>query len=253
MHILVSNDDGYLAEGLKILVEAISDLGKITVVAPRTNRSGASNSLTLSRPLSIQTADNGFMHVDGTPSDCIHIALTSKILEERPGLVVTGINNGANMGEDTIYSGTLAGATEAFLLGISAIAFSLVGHSWAHLESAAKVTRQIIQHHLSMPLSEKVLLNVNIPSCPFKKLQGIRETRLGKRHFPSPAVPCIRTCGELVYWIGKAGPASDKTIGTDFYAVMNSFVSITPLQTDLTDYKKLDRTRSWLELMQYKA
>ncbi|MEJ2919593.1 5'/3'-nucleotidase SurE, partial [Bordetella avium] len=204
MRILVSNDDGYNAPGLEALVEALSDLGELTVVAPETNHSGASNSLTLNRPLSVRQAANGFLYVNGTPTDCVHVALTG-LMDTRPDLVVSGINNGANLGDDTLYSGTVAAASEAHLFGIPAIAFSLVDKGWEHLESAARAARRIVERQIAAPLGVPALLNVNIPNRRYEDLRGVRVTRLGKRH---PAEPVVRTTtpyGDTVYWIGPVG------------------------------------------------
>lgn len=181
MRILVSNDDGYNAPGLEALVDALSGLGELTVVAPETNHSGASNSLTLNRPLTVRTASNGFVYVNGTPSDCVHVALTG-LMDARPDLVVSGINNGANMGDDTLYSGTVAAASEGYLFGIPSIAFSLVEKGWAHLESAARAARRVVERQIAEPLAAPILLNVNIPNRPYEDMRGLRVTRLGKRH-----------------------------------------------------------------------
>jgi 5'-nucleotidase len=246
MRILISNDDGYSASGLEALVEALRGLGELTVVPPEVNHSGASNSLTVNRPLSVRTAANGFVYINGTPSDCVHIALTGKIVQERPDLVVAGINDGANMGDDTLYSGTVAAATEAYLFGIPAIAFSLVDKGWRHLESAARVARQVVERQLAAPLVAPVLLNVNIPNRPFDNLRGIEVTRLGKRHPAEPVVASFTPYGEPVYWIGPAGLALDGAAGTDFYAIEQGSVSITPLQVDLTHHGQLSQVRTWI-------
>ncbi|OZI44869.1 5'/3'-nucleotidase SurE [Bordetella genomosp. 5] len=244
MRILVSNDDGYNAPGLEALVEALSGLGDITVVAPETNHSGASNSLTLNRPLSVRTAANGFVYVNGTPSDCVHVALTG-LMDARPDLVVSGINNGANMGDDTLYSGTVAAATEGYLFGIPAIAFSLVDKGWEHIESAARAARQIVERQIADPLGAPVLLNVNIPNRRFEDLHGVRVTRLGKRHPSEPVVRSTTPYGEPIYWIGPVGLALDATPGTDFHAVTEGAVSVTPLRLDLTHTGQLDEVRTW--------
>src|SRR5690606_28464526 len=214
------------------------------VVAPETNCSGASNSLTLNRPLSVRQANNGFYYVNGTPSDCVHIALTG-LLDFRPDLVVSGINNGANMGEDTLYSGTVAAATEGYLFGIPAIAFSLVQKGWEHLDSAAKVARKIVEQHTQNPLSAYTLLNVNIPAMPFEDIQEIRVTRLGKRHPSEPVVKTNTPYGEPVYWIGPVGRVSDSAADTDFGAIEQHAVSLTPLRFDLAHYEQLDQIKDW--------
>jgi len=246
MRILVSNDDGYFAPGLETLVAALSGLGEITVVAPETNHSGASNSLTLNRPLSLRQIRAGFYCVNGTPSDCVHVALTG-LLDARPDLVVSGINNGANMGDDTLYSGTVAAATEGYLFGIPAIAFSLVEKNWDHLDAAGTVVRDIVQRQLVEPLDAPVLLNVNIPNRARTAMLGMEVTRLGKRHPSEPVVRTTTPYGETVYWIGRAGNAMDAEPGTDFYAIQQGKVSITPLRLDLTHHAQLDVVRRWAQ------
>lgn len=244
MRILVSNDDGYSAPGIEALVQALQGLGHLTVVAPETNCSGASNSLTLNRPLSVRQAANGYYYVNGTPSDCVHVALTG-LLDFRPDLVVSGINNGANMGEDTLYSGTIAAATEGFLFGVPAIAFSLVEKGWNHLETAVQVARSIVQHHISHPPAGTTLLNVNIPAVAQQGLSGFRVTRLGKRHPSEPVVKSTTPYGDPVYWIGPVGGVSDAAPDTDFGAIEENAVSITPLRFDFTHYEQLQPIRSW--------
>lgn len=247
MRILVSNDDGYTAPGLHALVRALEGLGDVTVVAPETNHSGASNSLTLNRPLSVRQADNGYFYVNGTPSDCVHVALTGGLMAARPDLVVSGINNGANMGDDTLYSGTVAAASEAYLFGIPAIAFSLVEKGWEHIDSAARAARLMVERQIASPLAAPVLLNVNIPNRRFEDLAGFEVTRLGKRHPSEPVVRSTTPYGDTVYWIGPAGPAADATPGTDFHAVAHGAVAVTPLRLDLTQNSQLDTVRAWAE------
>ena len=244
MRILVSNDDGYTAPGLEALVTALQGLGELTIVAPQTNCSGTSNSLTLNRPLWAHTAANGFHYVDGTPSDCVHIALTG-MLDFRPDLIVSGINNGANMGDDTLYSGTVAAATEGYLFGIPAIAFSLVDKGWKHLDAAARVARDVVERQIAQPLDTPVLLNVNIPAVPYEAIDGMRITRLGKRHPSQPVVKSTTPYGEPVYWIGPVGTVADAAPDTDFGAIEQLSVSITPLRFDLTDYEQLPAIRTW--------
>ena len=246
MRILVSNDDGYNASGIEALAGALKGLGDITVVAPETNCSGASNSLTLNRPLSVRQAPNGYFFVNGTPSDCVHIALTG-MLDFRPDLVVSGINNGANMGDDTLYSGTVAAATEGYLFGIPAIAFSLAKKGWEHLDTAARIARQVVELQLSQPLNKNVLLNVNIPAVPFEALQGLQVTRLGKRHPSEPVVKSSTPYGDPVYWIGPVGMVSDSATDTDFGAIERNAVSITPLRLDLTHYEQLSEVKTWAD------
>lgn len=247
MRILIANDDGYLAPGLAALVRACEGLGELDVVAPEQNASGTSNSLTLARPLSVFTAANGFRYVNGTPSDCVHLALTG-VLPHRPDLVVSGINNAANMGDDTLYSGTVAAAMEGYLFGIPAIAFSQVERGWGELEAASRVARSIIQQVLKHPPSSShYLLNVNIPNRADAQSLPRRITRLGRRHASEPLVRQISPRGEALYWIGPAGDAREAGEGTDFYATANGEVSITPLQVDLTDHQGLPDWRSWLD------
>lgn len=244
MRILVSNDDGYTAPGLEALVQSLKGLGDLIVVAPETNCSGSSNSLTLNRPLSVRQANNGFYYVNGTPSDCVHIALTG-LLDFRPDLVVSGINNGANMGEDTLYSGTVAAATEAYLFGIPAIAFSLVKKGWEHLDTAAQVARTVVERHAQQPLVGYTLLNVNVPAVPFEAIQELRITRLGKRHPSEPVVKTNTPYGEPVYWIGPVGRVSDSADDTDFGAIDQHAVSMTPLRFDLTHYDQMEQIKKW--------
>jgi 5'-nucleotidase len=246
VRILLSNDDGYFAPGLAALERALSPLGKVTVVAPERDRSGASNSLTLDRPLSVRQAPGGFYYVNGTPTDCVHLAVTG-LLPELPDVVVSGINDGANMGDDTIYSGTVAAATEGFLLGIPSIAVSLVAGSNDHFETAARVAADLVlrfgQHRIDQP----VLLNVNVPDVPYDALRGRRVTRLGKRHKAEPVVKASTPRGETVYWVGAAGRAQDAGDGTDFHAVAAQMVSVTPLQMDLTRFGQMELVGNWLD------
>ena len=245
MRILVANDDGYLAPGLECLVEACRGLGDLEVVAPEQNASGTSNSLTLNRPLSAFTAANGFRYLNGTPSDCVHIALTG-LLEQRPDLVVSGINNGANMGDDTLYSGTVAAAMEGYLFGIPSIAFSLVAKGWAHLDAAGRVARSVIEQVIADPPAPGAwLLNVNIPNRADADALPREVTRLGRRHASEPVIRQTNPRGEAIYWIGPAGDAREAGAGTDFYATASDRVSVTPLQVDLTDHAALACWRGW--------
>ncbi|WP_317205758.1 5'/3'-nucleotidase SurE [Janthinobacterium sp.] len=232
MRILISNDDGYLAPGIAALAEALACIADIVVVAPDSNRSGASNSLSLDRPLSVQRAANGFYFVNGTPTDCVHVALTGMLIE-RPDLVVSGINNGANMGDDTLYSGTVAAATEGFLFGIPALAFSQVNYGWAHLDAAARVARDIVQRRFEA-LQQPYLLNVNIPNLPYEQIGAAVATRLGRRHSAEPVIKALDPRGREIFWIGPPGATRDAGEGTDFHATAQGLVSITPLQVDLT-------------------
>jgi 5'-nucleotidase len=246
MRILVSNDDGYLAPGVAALADAMRLFGEVTVVAPEQNHSGASNSLTLTRPLTVHRADNGFLFINGTPTDCVHIALTG-LLEQPPDLVVSGINNGQNMGDDTIYSGTVAGAMEGFLFGVPAIAFSLVERGYAHLDSAARIAADIVARYMADPIPGPFLLNVNIPNLPYEAIAGITGTRLGRRHHAEPVIRSENPRGETIYWVGGAGSARDAGPGTDFHATANGYVSVTPLQVDLTHNGQLPIVREWLQ------
>lgn len=243
--ILVSNDDGYFAPGIAALVNALSDIADITVVAPEQDRSGASNSLTLDRPLMLKKAATGYNYVNGTPTDCVHLAVTG-MLDEMPDMVVSGINLGANMGDDTIYSGTVAAATEGYLLGIPAVAISLNSRFPDNLLTAALVARQIVERCLRAPFLSPVLLNVNVPDVAIGALAGIRTTRLGKRHKAEPVVRMKTPRNETCYWIGAAGAAQDAGDGTDFFAVANAYASITPLQIDLTHVRQMDDVERWL-------
>ena len=245
MKILISNDDGYLAPGLAALAAAMAEIADIIVVAPEGNRSGSSNSLTLDRPLSVGKAANGFYYVNGTPSDCVHIALTG-MLDFRPDLIVSGINNGQNMGDDTLYSGTVAAATEGYLFGIPGIAFSQVESGWGQLDSAALVAQDIVRKGFQT-LPVPFLLNINIPNVPHAELRGVRPTRLGKRHASEPVVKAKDPQGRDIFWIGPIGAVLDAGEGTDFHAVANRYVSVTPLQIDLTHSKQLDLLRQSLE------
>ena len=239
MKILLSNDDGYLAPGLIALHEALAPIAdEIVVVAPDSNRSGSSNSLTLDRPLSVFQADNGFYFCNGTPSDCVHIALTG-ILKFRPDIVVSGINQGQNMGDDTLYSGTVAAATEGYLFGLPAIAFSQVDKGWGEIKSAARVAREIVERRFEQ-LSSHFLLNVNIPNLPYEQIKPPLATRLGKRHPSEAVIRAQDPSGRDVYWIGPCGAQKDAGEGTDFHATAHGHVSITPLQIDLTHPRQLD-------------
>ena len=238
MRILISNDDGYLAPGLSALADALAAIADIVVVAPDSNRSGASNSLSLDRPLSVQKAANGFHFVNGTPTDCVHVALTG-MLDYRPDLVVSGINNGQNMGDDTLYSGTVAAATEGYLFGIPAIAFSQVAHGWEHIDSAARLARDIVLRRFD-ELPSPYLLNVNIPNLPYEALGTIRATRLGRRHQAEPVIRALDPRGREIFWIGPPGACLDAGEGTDFHATAQGEVSITPLQIDLTHRTQLE-------------
>ena len=229
-----------------MLATHLSRIADVVVVAPERDRSGASNSLTLDRPLKLRRAANGFYYVNGTPTDCVHLAVTG-MLDHQPDMVVSGINAGANMGDDTIYSGTVAAATEGYLLGIPAIALSLVGKELRHYETAAQVAVELVQRFSRQRHRLPWLLNVNVPDLPHDELKGTVVTRLGKRHKAEPVIKALNPHGETVYWVGAAGKAQDAGEGTDFHALASQQVSITPLQIDLTQYSQLDAVRAWME------
>jgi 5'-nucleotidase len=243
--VLVSNDDGYFAPGITLLAEALGRLGEVTVVAPERDRSGASNSLTLDRPLVVRRAPNGYYSVNGTPTDCVHIAVTG-LLDFTPDVIVSGVNLGANMGDDTIYSGTVAAAAEGYLLGIPSVAVSLTSKSGEHFESAIGIALELVERFKRRPFKEPVLLNVNVPDVAPAMLRGIEVTRLGRRHKAEPVVKLQTPRGETAYWIGPAGGAADAGPGTDFHAVEAQRVSVTPLRMDLTHNAQLAAAKSWL-------
>ena len=246
MRILVSNDDGYLAPGLACLAEALRPLAQVDVVAPERDRSGASNSLTLNNPLRVQRAENGFYFIDGTPTDCVHLAITG-LLPEEPSMVIAGINRGANLGDDVIYSGTVAAAMEGRFLGLPAIAVSLAGKVCAHYATAAAVVLYLLERLKNNSLPADTILNVNVPDVPYVELAGYEATRLGHRHKAEPVIRAQDPRGNTVYWVGAPGPEADAGPGTDFYALRRNFVSITPLHVDLTRYTALDFVSSWLK------
>lgn len=245
MKILLTNDDGYFATGIQKLAEALKPIADIVVVAPESDRSGASNSLTLDRPLMVREAPSGFFYVNGTPTDCVHLAVTG-FLGSLPDMVISGINFGANMGDDTIYSGTVAAATEGFLLGIPSFAVSLVTKEGIFYETATRVMRELVEQFCRQPLESPLLLNINMPDKPYEQLKGMTVTRLGRRHKAQPAIEVKNPRGETVYWVGAAGSAADAGEGTDFYAVAHDQVSITPLQMDFTNYQQMKSVSKWL-------
>ncbi|MDF1582038.1 MAG: 5'/3'-nucleotidase SurE [Methyloprofundus sp.] len=245
MHILLSNDDGYLAQGLIALADGLQSFAEISVVAPDKNRSAASNSLTLEMPLRAHEMANGFIKVDGTPTDCVHLAITG-LLKDEPDMVFAGINHGANLGDDVLYSGTVAAATEGRFLGLPAVAMSMLGSDPQHFESAVKVAQIILQRLLDQPLAKDILLNVNVPDLPWSEIKGFQSTRLGQRHKAEPVIKSQDPRGRAIYWVGPPGAEQDAGPGTDFYAVSQGYVSVTPLQLDLTRYDALDRLKDWL-------
>jgi 5'-nucleotidase len=245
MRILLSNDDGYFAPGLAMLATALSAIAEVTVVAPERDRSGASNSLTLDRPLMVRKAANGFFYVNGTPTDCVHLAVTG-LLETLPEMVISGVNHGANMGDDTIYSGTVAAATEGYLLGIPALAVSLAGTRAVHFATAAEVVVELVKRVQRQAIPQPILFNVNVPDLPHGELKGTEVTRLGKRHKAEGVIRAKNPRNETIYWIGAAGAAQDAGPGTDFYAVAGGRVSVTPLRVDLTDAQQIALVQEWI-------
>jgi 5'-nucleotidase len=245
MHILLSNDDGYSALGLIALANALKKLAEITVVAPERNRSGASNSLTLERPLRASRTESGFIKVDGTPTDCVHLAITG-LLDREPDMVFAGINHGSNLGDDVIYSGTVAAATEGRFLGLPAVAISLAGSNPVHFDTAAQVAVRLLENIQRYPLPADTILNVNVPDIALSEIRGYQATRLGQRHKAEPVIKTADPRGREIYWVGCAGPEQDAGPGTDFYALRNRYVSVTPLQIDLTRYESVERLKDWL-------
>jgi 5'-nucleotidase len=246
--ILVSNDDGYRSRGIHLLKEALAGLAEITIVAPDRNRSGASNSLTLDVPLRVFEAEPGVYYVQGTPTDCVHLAI-SGLFDYEHDMVVSGINDGANLGDDVLYSGTVAAAVEGRFLGLPTVAISLctVPDTEAHFETAAQVARQLVGQLVQSPLEPTLILNVNVPNLPLTSLRGFRSTRLGFRHRSEPILPAHDPRGRPVYWVGPAGPEQDAGPGTDFEAITQGFVSVTPLQIDLTRHAALAALQHWLD------
>ncbi len=246
MKILLSNDDGYRSPGLLALFDALSAVADVVVVAPDRDRSGASNSLTLDVPIHAHTAPNGFISVDGTPTDCVHLAITG-LLDEEPDMVVAGINHGANLGDDVLYSGTVAAAMEGRFLGLPAMAVSIDSFSPQHLDAAAKVAQTLVASMREHMLAPDTILNVNCPDRPYEELTSFRATRLGHRHKAEPVVKTRDPRGRLCYWVGPAGAEQDAGEGTDFHALREGRVSVTPLQVDLTRHAVLPDVERWLE------
>ena len=246
MRILLSNDDGYQAPGLRQLAATLAPLAEIRVVAPDRNRSAASNSLTLENPIRAWREDDGVVRVDGTPTDCVHLAITG-LLDEEPDMVIAGINAGSNMGDDVIYSGTVAAAMEGRFLGLPAIAVSLVGEDLRHYDSAARAVVKLLELLQNDPLPADTILNVNVPDVPWEAIEGFEATRLGRRHKSEPVVKMQDPRGRDIYWVGPVGAEQDAGPGTDFFAVRNNRISLTPLHVDLTRYRALDQVASWLE------
>ena len=245
MKILVSNDDGYMARGIVALAEALAEIAEVILMAPDRNHSGASNSLTLHSPLRVRQVEENRYFVNGTPSDCVHLAL-SGYLPDDPDIVVSGVNHGANLGDDVIYSGTVAAAMEGRFLGLPAIAVSLVGRHGKHFDTAARVACDLVKRLQNDPLPGDIILNVNVPDLPFDELAGVEITRLGFRHRSEPLIEEKDPRGRTIYWIGPAGPGQDAGPGTDFEAVERGAVAVTPLKVDLTRHESLPRLRDWL-------
>lgn len=245
MRILISNDDGVLAPGIRALASAMAGIADIEVIAPDRNRSGASNSLTLSRPLRVKLLDNGYHCVDGTPTDCVHIALTG-YFESTFDMVISGINDGSNLGDDVLYSGTVAAAMEGRFLGLPAIAMSMVGSDIKHYDTAAAIACQLVTRLQSQTLPAQTILNVNVPNLPLNEIKGMKVTRLGSRHRAEPVVKEVDPRGRPIFWVGPVGPEADSGIGTDFHAIAQGYVSVTPLHLDMTHYKIFTQVEHWM-------
>ncbi|MFM2480211.1 5'/3'-nucleotidase SurE [Celerinatantimonas sp. YJH-8] len=246
MKILVSNDDGVHAPGIRALSDALATIAEVTTIAPDRNCSGASNSLTLEQPLRVQKLENDYLSVNGTPTDCVHLAINA-LLKQQPELVVSGINRGANLGDDVVYSGTVAAATEGRMMGIPAIALSLVGSQPTHYQTAAAVAVHLVRHVMEYPLESGVILNVNVPDCPYEDIRGIRVTRLGNRHHAEPVIVDEDPRGQAIYWIGPPGELADAGPGTDFSAIEQGYVSVTPLSVDMTNQTQLPFVSDWIK------
>ena len=247
MKILVSNDDGYLAPGINTLVDHLKKIADVVVVAPDKNKSGSSSSLSLNKGITVNKINTMLYSVGGTPTDCVHIALTG-LIPFKPDMVISGINDGANMGDDTIYSGTVGAAMEGFLLGIPSIAVSMGSAEPKYFETAAIVILDIIDKHSRQIHKNATLLNVNVPDVPYSKIKGLEITRLGKRYGAQPAIKKAGFNEEDLYWVGAVGKPNDSGPGTDFFAIMNNYVSITPIKSDLTNHKEMDPIKKWMEL-----
>lgn len=248
MRILLSNDDGYLARGLRTLADGLADLAEVTIVAPDRNRSGASNSLTLDTPLRVEQAEANVYYVNGTPTDCVHLAITGFLADE-PDMVISGINHGANLGDDVIYSGTVAAAMEGRFLGLPALAVSLAHGDGQNFATAVSLVRQCVSRMKHDPLPSDTILNINVPDLPESSVRGIRSTRLGSRHKAAPIIPARDPKGAPIYWIGPAGEGQDVGAGTDFHAVANGYISVAPIKIDLTDHEAVGSVGTWLRTL----
>ncbi len=248
MRVLISNDDGYRAPGIAVLAARVAGLAQVTVVAPDRDRSGASHSLTLDTPIRADEAENGFIYVDGTPTDCVHLAITG-LMSDEPDMVISGINAGANLGDDVLYSGTVAAAMEGRFLGLPAMAVSLVGSSCQHYDTAARVVERLIRNIQVSPIPSDTILNINVPDIPWAELVGFQVTRLGHRHRAEPVIRDQDPRGRPIYWVGPPGAEQDAGSGTDFHSVANGYVSITPLHVDLTRYSAAEELTGWVSGM----
>ena len=248
MRILISNDDGYKAKGIQVLIKELEKIAQITVVAPSRNRSGASSSLSLDKPIKVTKKENSFYFLSGTPTDCVHIALTG-LMQTLPDMVISGINHGPNLGDDTIYSGTVAGAIEGRFLGLPSIAISLASWECIHFETAGEIAKRLVTQIDKSELSYNTILNVNVPDIPLSEIKGIKSTRLGSRHKSEPSIKDKEDTS--LYWIGENGKEADNSEGTDFHAISNNFVSVTPLQIDTTKHSEVKRVNDWLQKMDY--
>ncbi len=248
MKLLLSNDDGVNAAGIRCIYKHLIRTHDVTMMAPDRNCSGASNALSLTNPLRVQHLDDDIYSVNGTPSDCVHLALNS-FLSEDPDLVVSGINHGANLGDDVIYSGTVAAATEGRFMGLPAIAVSLASKQCVHFDSAAEITLKIIEKLRTQPLPSDQILNINVPDLPISEIKGIKVTRLGRRHRAETMVKSSDPFGRPIHWYGKVGEEQDAGDGTDFFAVANGYCSVTPLSVDMTAYQQMDNMRTWMETL----
>jgi 5'/3'-nucleotidase len=245
VRILLSNDDGYQARGLRVLAEHLAGIAEITIVAPDRNRSGASNSLTLDSPLRVEQVDANVYYVNGTPTDCVHVAITG-LLDDEPDMVISGINHGANLGDDVLYSGTVAAAMEGRFLGLPAVAVSLVLEDAGHFATAALVTRKLVEQMIEDPLPRDTILNVNVPDVGVEDLRGVRATRLGFRHKSEPVIKARDPKNQPIYWVGPAGAGQDAGPGTDFHAIAGRCVAISPLKIDLTNHSAIESLGAWL-------
>lgn len=245
MKILISNDDGYQSPGIAVLANRLQQFAGVAVIAPDRDRSGASNSLTLENPIRARHHENGFISINGTPTDCVHVAITG-LMEDEPDMVVAGINNGANMGDDVLYSGTVAAATEGRFLGLPAMAISIDSFTPQHLESAARAAEELVRHLADPSVTAEMILNVNVPDLPWEEIKGYKSTRLGHRHKAEPVYKEIDPRGHPIYWVGPPGAEQDAGPGTDFHAVRCGYISVTPLKVDLTNHQQLQQTAAWL-------